>query len=87
MYSPYFGIPQRIFQGVHSRPGDMAERNSDSRKSLETLSAELKEQLAASVPWRGLVVWRNPLHGAISKIKPNGEDLIGGLTSFQSYQS
>lgn len=29
--------------------GDMAERNSESQKSLETLSAELKEQLVASV--------------------------------------
>jgi len=58
----------------------MAERNSESQKSLETLSAELKEQLAASVPWRGLaVVWRNPKHRAISAIsqnKANWEDFF-----------
>ena len=32
--------------------GDLAERSSDSQQSLETLSAELKQQLEASVPWQ-----------------------------------
>ena len=31
--------------------GDLAERSSDSQQRLETLSAELKQQLEASVPW------------------------------------
>ena len=68
----------------------MAERNSESQKSLETLSAELKEQLVASVPWRGLaVVWRNPKHRAISvsQNKANWEDFLSGFTKFTSFQS